>query len=208
MPTMVAIVDYGMGNLTSVVNAFRALACNVIVARQPSELLEASHIVLPGVGAFGDGMRNLQKAGWVDALGSEVIRKGKPFLGICLGMQLLSTTGTESGTLDGLNWVPGVVQRMRPSEPQLRIPHIGWNDVQCLRRDGLYGGLEETETFYFVHSFVLCLNDASATSGVCTHGTDFTASIEVDNIRATQFHPEKSQRAGLKVLENFSAMTG
>ncbi len=200
---MIAVIDYGMGNLRSVLNALNVLEQEAIVARSPDELRLASAIVLPGVGAFGDGMRNLRHAGWVDALEEEVRRKGKPFLGICLGMELLATTGTEHGAHEGLNWVPGVVDRIRPADPALRVPHIGWNDVRFARRNGLYAGLGETQSFYFVHSYVLRPEDRSVISGVCDHGGDFVASIEVDNLFATQYHPEKSHRAGLAVMRNF-----
>ncbi len=206
MKQTIAIIDYGVGNLTSVVNAFLALGHEAFVARRSDELGRATHLVLPGVGAFGDGMQKLQRAGWVETLGVEVKEKGKPFLGICLGMQLLATTGTEHGVHSGLSWIPGIVERLSPSDPGLRVPHIGWNDVRFARREGLYAGLGETDVFYFVHSYVLKPSEPSVVNGVCFYGADFVASVEVGNIRGTQYHPEKSQKAGLKVLENFARM--
>ena len=200
---MVAIINYGMGNLRSVMNALLALDCPVMIAHAPADLAEADKIVLPGVGAFGDGMQHLQSGGWLEALETEVRQKRKPFLGICLGMQLLGSKGYELGEHEGLDWIPGSVDRLTVEDPDLRIPHIGWNDVCFTRTEGLYAGLGERQTFYFVHSYVLCPQDPRVISGLCTHGTPFAASLEWENIRATQFHPEKSQKAGIAVLRNF-----
>jgi len=200
------IIDYGMGNLQSVANAFRAIGCDAKVSSHPEDLRMAERIVLPGVGSFGDGMRNLQSAGWVEALEEEVRHKGKPFLGLCLGMQLLGTTGTEHGLCAGFNWIPGIVERIVSDSPTIRVPHIGWNDVSFTKKDGLYSGLGDSEVFYFVHSYVMRPEDNTVISGLCFHGIEFAASVEKDNIWATQYHPEKSQRAGLKVLNNFVNM--
>ncbi len=201
---MLAVIDYGMGNLRSVTNAFAGLGCDAIIARQPEELKQADMIVLPGVGAFGDGMRNLNAAGWIDALEQEVRVAGKPFLGICLGMQLLATSGTEHGTHAGLNWIPGISRRLDcNSDPTLRLPHIGWNDVHFLKRDGLFADMKETDTFYFVHGYILDPEDISVASSFCNYGEDFVATVESENIFAAQFHPEKSHKAGLAVLGNF-----
>ena len=197
----IAIIDYGMGNLRSVENAFASLTSDARTVREPQELRDADKIVLPGVGAFGDGMAHLASGGWIPALEDEVRGRAKPFLGLCVGMQLLATTGLEHGTHRGLNWVPGVVDRLAAVDG-VRIPHIGWNDVDLIRRDGLYAGVERP-VFYFVHSFVFRPEAAETISGVCSHGERFAASIEHGNIWATQFHPEKSQQAGLQVLRNF-----
>ena len=199
----VAIIDYGMGNIRSVANAVEALGYESRVADEPRDLAGASHLILPGVGAFGDGMRSLRAGGWVDALEEQVLRQGKPFLGICLGMQFLATAGTEHGTHAGLDWIHGEVRRLTPGDPQFRVPHIGWDDVRPTRRDGLFSGLGETEVFYFVHSYVLVPDDLSLMSGECDYGVSFAASVEMDNVWAVQFHPEKSQRAGLAVLRNY-----
>jgi glutamine amidotransferase len=201
-----AIVDYGMGNLRSVANALAAIGARADVTRDPEELRAADGIVLPGVGAFADGMRNLREGGWVPALEEQVVEKGKPFLGLCVGLQLLATKGTEHGESDGLGWIPGVVKRIATSDA-LRVPHIGWNDVRFARRNGLYAGLEDSASFYFVHSYVLLPDDPAVVSGRCEYGEDFAASIEMDNIHATQYHPEKSHHAGLTVLRNFAAST-
>ena len=205
MSSSLAIIDYGVGNLRSVANALAAVGCEATVTSQPEDLRAADRIILPGVGAFGDCMANLRKAGWIEVLEEEVRHKGKPFLGLCVGMQMLATTGKEQGTYEGLNWVPGVVERITSRDPTVRVPHIGWNDVRFTARDGLYKGSGDTQTFYFVHSYVFHPNDPSVASGFCSYGEEFVASLEVGNIYATQFHPEKSQKAGLGVLKNFLA---
>jgi len=197
-----AIVDLGMGNLRSVGNAVQALGHEVVVANRPKMLEAADRIILPGVGAFGEGMRSLQDGGWAEVLEREVRARGKPFLGLCLGMQLMASTGTEHGIHEGLGWVEGAVERLAPAQG-LRVPHIGWNDVRFVLTQGLYAGMGEQATFYFVHSYVLRPADDRIVSGVCSHSSDFAASIERDNLFATQFHPEKSQKAGLAVLKRF-----
>jgi glutamine amidotransferase len=199
----VAIIDYGMGNLRSVANAVQALGGRPAVVRQPAALRDADHIILPGVGTFGDGMRNLEAGDWVGALEDEVLGCGKPFLGICLGMQLLATYGTEHGRFKGLNWVEGSADRLERTDERLRLPHIGWNDVRFTRPDGMYAGLGVGQVFYFIHSYALRPADEAVVSGWCDYGTTFAASIERDNVWATQFHPEKSQKAGLTLLRNF-----
>ena len=202
---MIGIIDYGMGNLRSVFNAFEFIGAAVEIISDPRDLKRATGIVLPGVGAFGDGIRNLHTRGFVGAMEEEVRSKGKPLLGICLGMQLLAKTGYEYGENPGLGWIDGVVDRLPvpEAEPRLRIPHIGWNDVRFAKRDGLFAGLGETSCFYFVHSYALRPTDGGIVSGECGYGANFVAAIETGNIYATQFHPEKSHRAGLTVLRNF-----
>ena len=203
---MIAIIDYGMGNLRSVYNAFQSLGREVTIASKPEQLRDAQGVVLPGVGAFGDGMHNLREWGFVEELDSLVLRGGKPFLGLCLGLQLLATTGFEHGKNLGLNWIRGTVERIKFPEgsAMMRIPHIGWNDVRFAKKGGLYAGLGDSQSFYFVHSFILKPNDPSVVSGVCDYGVDLVASVEFNNIAATQFHPEKSHKAGLAVLRNWS----
>ncbi len=200
----VLIIDYRMGNLRSVANAFAAIGYEPLISDNPEDLGRAERIVLPGVGAFGDGMSNLRSRGWIEALEEEVRRKGKPFLGLCLGMQLLATTGTEHSINAGLGWIPGTVERIRGDDPAVRVPHIGWDDVHSVNGGRLYAGLNDGQTFYFVHSYVFHPNDSSVISGTCSYGGDFAASVEMANIWATQYHPEKSQKAGLAVLRNFA----
>jgi len=148
-------------------------------------------------------MKNLVSTGWVDALEEEVRRKGKYFLGLCLGMQVLGTKGTEFGDHAGLGWIDGTVLRIETGDPALRIPHMGWNNVAVTRNDGLLAGIGENPVFYFVHSFVLQPAYPSVVTGRCSYGTEFAAVVEKGNLQATQFHPEKSQKAGLAVLKNF-----
>jgi len=199
---MIAIIDYKMGNLQSVQNALSYIGAETFVARKPEQLSGADKIVLPGVGAFADGINNLRQSGFIKALEDEVLQKRKPFLGICLGMQLLATTGTEHCLSEGLNWIKGKVERI-PNNNSLRIPHIGWNDVKFSNNSGLYKSLNENTSFYFVHSYIFRPEDSSVITGVCSYGVEFAASLEFQNIWATQFHPEKSHKAGLKILSNF-----
>ena len=203
----VSIIDYGMGNLRSVANAFASFDCDINITQNPKDLYQASHIVLPGVGAFGDGIKNLQSGGWIEVLEAEVISKGKPFLGICLGMQLLATIGTEYGLHQGLNWIPGTVNRLQVNDNSIRVPHIGWNDVNFVKKDSLYKDLVDSQVFYFVHSYIFDVEDQSVISGLTNYGSNFIASLEKDNIYATQFHPEKSQNVGIEVLKNFVNLT-
>ena len=197
------IIDYGMGNLRSVKNAFDSLDCQAVIIDKPAELNRADKIVLPGVGAFGDAMNNLKNAGWLEALNKEVIQKSKHFLGICLGMQVLAGIGTEHGIHKGLGWLSGSVNRLSGEQANFRIPHIGWNDVKLVEGKMLYNGLGDIQSFYFVHSYVFCPEDTGVVSGICDYGGDFVASIEKNNIFAVQFHPEKSHKIGLTVLKNF-----
>ncbi|MEG6584988.1 imidazole glycerol phosphate synthase subunit HisH [Dendrosporobacter sp. 1207_IL3150] len=200
---VVMIIDYGMGNLRSVANAFAAINVDAQICSQPSQLNFADRIILPGVGAFGEGMANLRRNGWDEAIYEQVLIKGKPFLGICLGMQLLATTGTEHGNTEGLNLIGGNVEKITSEAIEFRLPHIGWNSVSPSEGSQLYRGFKQAKDFYFVHSYAFIPQDVSVVSGVCDYYTDFVASIEKDNIFGTQYHPEKSQHAGLAVLENF-----
>ena len=197
-----AIINYGLGNLRSVANALQAIGHEAIIATEPSMLDAVEKVILPGVGAFADGMRGLREGGWVERLERDIHQRGKPMLGLCLGMQLLATTGTEHGTHQGLGWIRGTVDRLTPSDG-LRIPHIGWNDVRITQPSTLYDSAAGPAAFYFVHSYVLRPEDPAVVTGITNYGDDFAASVEIDNIFATQFHPEKSQKAGLAVLKRF-----
>jgi imidazole glycerol-phosphate synthase subunit HisH len=199
----VVIIDYGMGNLRSVANAFGTLAAEVEVASTPASLRAASHVVLPGVGAFGDGARNLRQSGWIEPL-TEVVQEGRrPFLGICLGMQLLATVGTEHGRWEGLGWFRGSVDRLETGERPLHIPHIGWNDLQPAPKARLFAGLGERPCFYFLHSYAIKPEDPAVVAARCEYGAPFVAALERDNVFGVQFHPEKSHRLGLSLLKNF-----
>jgi glutamine amidotransferase len=202
----VAIVDYRMGNLRSVANAFAILGSDVTIATTPDFLFDATHIVLPGVGAFGDGIANLERGGWIPALDVEVRTKRKPFLGICLGMQLLASTGTEHGNWRGLGWIPGTVTKLHPLEKALRIPHIGWNDVVPTHAATLLSGLSGAPCFYFVHSFAMVPEDQAVVAGRTAYGAPFVSVIETANIHGVQFHPEKSHKVGLSLLSKFLAL--
>lgn len=206
MSTRIGIIDYGIGNLTSVRNAFAAIGCEVHILDEPSGLCEVSHIVLPGVGAFGDGISSLRDRNWIPIMEEEVRQKRKPFLGICLGLQLLATRGTEHGLNDGLDWITGEVVRLSDQQGTLHIPHIGWNDALPARRNACYReGFDKPGVFYFAHSYHLVPREKSVVDGWCKYGDKFVASVSQDNIWAVQFHPEKSQKAGLQVLHNFVA---
>ena len=200
---VIGIINYGMGNLRSVANAFESFGCATAILEQPEDLSSVDRVVLPGVGAFADGMKKLHAGGWVPALETQVRDQEMPFLGLCLGMQLLASRGTEHGSSDGLGWIPGEVRRLKSNDPQVRIPHIGWNDVEVVKRDGLYAETGEEPTFYYVHSYAFEPEDDRVVSAYCTHGERFVASVELGNVYATQFHPEKSQKCGLALLRNF-----
>ena len=202
---MIAVIDYGAGNLRSVVNAFEAIGQQPLVTNNPADLTRASAIVLPGVGAFGDGMKTLRDLNLIEALNEQIIGKKKPYLGICLGLQFLAREGFEHGTHKGLGWIDGTVQRIVPNDDKYRIPHIGWNDIQVRQPIPLFENLEEEPVFYFVHSYHLVVEGDSpdVVTSTCWHGTAVTASVQKDNVYAVQFHPEKSQQNGLKLLENF-----
>ena len=202
---MIGIVEYGMGNIRSVRNAFEYLNAPLRVLSEAEDIAGCDALVLPGVGAFGDGMKCLRRRGLAEALSEEVLRKGKPFLGLCLGMQLLATKGYEFGEHEGLNWIPGSVVRMDPSAGggNWRIPHIGWNDVRFSEGSVFFKGLGASASFYFVHSYVFVPDDSKVVGGKFAYGAEYVASIEHGHIWATQFHPEKSHTTGLKVLRNW-----
>jgi glutamine amidotransferase len=206
---MIAIIDYGMGNLRSVQKGFERVGCAAEVTADPKVVLEADKIVLPGVGAFPDCMRNLEEGGFIEPL-LRVIREGRPFLGICLGLQLLFTESDEFGTHQGLNVIPGRVVRfpdwMAEGGEKLKIPHMGWNQLAIDRRPPAFTGIEEGSNFYFVHSFYVVPEETGVIAATTSYGIDFCSAIWKDNIVATQFHPEKSQERGLRILKNFGEM--
>jgi glutamine amidotransferase len=200
---MIVVVDYGMGNVRSVVNALLAAGGDARVSNRAEDLRAADRIILPGVGAFGDCMRNLIATGLVEVLEEEVRSKGKPFLGICVGMQLLAREGHENGTHAGLGWVPGIVTRFTVEDKGLKVPHVGWNEVLSTKEGVLLLQFRGRPTFYFVHSYHFVCDDPEDVYAVCDYGLPFTAAIERGNIFGTQFHPEKSQQNGQRVLKNF-----
>jgi len=199
----VAVVDYGMGNLHSVRNAIEMSGGDAVLASEPEALRDAERIVLPGVGAFGECVRNLRASGLLESLEEEVLKKGKPLLGICLGMQVLASTGEEMGEHEGLGWIPGRVVRLRGEAKGLRVPHVGWNEVRVTGDHPVLKGIRKNATFYFVHSYAFEPASAEHTAAMCDYGGEFTCAVAKGNIVATQFHPEKSQQNGLAVVEAF-----
>lgn len=200
---MIAIVDYGMGNKHSVYNALKYIGVDPVITRDAGEIMKAERIILPGVGAFGAAMDNIRRFGILEILHEEVKIKGKPFLGICLGMQLLAEKGTEKGIFEGLGWMSGKIHKLQPGDDSLKLPHVGWNDIEIKQDVPLFKGLKKEKAFYFVHSYVFHLTDRNNLAAKSHYGVPFTAAVIKDNIFATQFHPEKSQKNGLMVLENF-----
>lgn len=196
---MIAIVDYGMGNLKSVYNAFKLLGIEAKIVSDPNEVKMADRLVLPGVGAFGDCMKGLIDRGLVDGI-RDFISSGKPFLGICVGMQLLFEKSFEFGEQIGLGYFKGAVKRF-PEKDRFKIPHMGWNQVNILSKHPLINGLKEGSFLYFVHSYYAPVIDETVLK--CSYIEDFSAMVVRDNIAAVQFHPEKSQKLGLTILKNF-----
>lgn len=206
---MLAVIDYGAGNLKSVANALDAIEADFRVTSDPKELENARGIILPGVGAFGEGMGELRRLGMDEALNRRVIEAGVPYLGICLGMQFLAEIGREHGDHRGLGWVDAEVVKLAPDSREYRVPHMGWNDLEITRDSILFEGLGEAPVFYFVHSYHLQPREGgeNVITSVAWHGQRVAASAERDNIYGVQFHPEKSQANGLTVLKNFIKRT-
>ena len=201
----VVVVDYGLGNLRSVAGAVERLGCDVVVSNRPDEVARAERLILPGVGAFGDGMRNLRESGMREALDTAVRGRGTPILGICLGAELMACDSDEFGRHEGLGWIDATVTRLAPADRSLAIPHVGWNAVHRRRDDALLADVPDDAWFYFVHSYHIACRDAEAIVAEADYGGPVLAALHVDNIFGTQFHPEKSQRHGLTVLRNFLA---
>jgi glutamine amidotransferase len=206
----VAIVDYGSGNLRSAAKAFERSAREagtnerVLVTANPHDVEQADRIVLPGVGAFADCRAGLYGVpGMVDVLQREVIERGKPFLGICVGMQLMATRGVEYGVHAGLDWIAGDVVRIEPGPSHLKIPHMGWNELVDLKPHALLEGIAPRDHAYFVHSFQLKASRPDTLLATTDYGGTVTAVVGRDNLAGTQFHPEKSQAIGLRLIANF-----
>ncbi len=202
---MIAIIDYDAGNLRSVEKALLSIGEETIVTRKRDEILAADKVVLPGVGAFGDAMRKLKEYGLVDTI-HEAVDSGKPFLGICLGLQLLFRRSDESEGVEGLSILPGEILRI-PEAPGIKIPHIGWNSLKVTEGAKLFEGLGENPYVYFVHSYYLKADDESIVAATTEYGgTLIHASVQKDNVYACQFHPEKSGSVGMQILKNFAAL--
>lgn len=200
---MIAIVDYGMGNVRSLRNAFEFLGVEVLLTADPAELASADRIVLPGVGAFGDAMAAIRARGLQGPLTDLALRDGKPVLGICLGMQLYARRSEEHGEHDGLGWLDAEIVRLEV-EPPLKVPHVGWNDLRFAADDWLFRGIRAGESnFYFVHSFHMRCKDPSDLVATTDYGGPVTAVVRRGRLVAAQFHPEKSQDNGLTFLRNW-----
>lgn len=200
---MIAIVDYGMGNLLSVYQAVEFTGKEARICASPENLESADRIILPGVGAFRNCMLNLQNRGFIEILAKEVLIKNKPILGICLGMQAMARRSFEGGEHPGLGWFEADVIRIHPNDERLRVPHIGWNDIDYRKGSPLFKGLPLHPDFYFVHSYYMKCDKPEDIEATFDYEGNFTAAVRKKNIFATQFHPEKSQDYGLKVLDNF-----
>lgn len=199
---MIAIIDYGMGNLRSVQKGFERVGCHAQVSRDRGQITSARGVVLPGVGAFSACMENLRRFGLVEPI-REVVRQRRPFLGICLGFQLLFTESEEFGPQKGLDLFPGKVVAFR-SDNGLKVPHMGWNRVEKKKESPFLEGIAGGDYVYFVHSFYVVPKDDSLVATTTTYGTPFVSSIATDHLFACQFHPEKSQEIGLRLLANFA----
>ncbi|MDI9585034.1 MAG: imidazole glycerol phosphate synthase subunit HisH [Acidobacteriota bacterium] len=199
---MIALIDYGMGNLGSVHKALLRVGCRAEITDDPDQISRAEAVVLPGVGAFDDCVKNLVDRG-LDAAVKDSVNDGKPFLGICLGLQMLFDSSEEGGKYPGLGIVPGKVVRFTHD---LKIPQIGWNQISIRKPAPHFAGVADGSWVYFVHSYYVVPEDDSVVATVTNYGYDFVSAIWRDNVFATQFHPEKSQAVGLKILENFGKL--
>ena len=205
LPSIV-IIDCGVGNHQSVWNALKLLGYSATITSSPDAIAGASHLIFPGVGSFSEGMEGVSKRNLTPLLTEEVLKKKKPILGICLGMQLFATEGHEYGNFKGLGWIPGTVEQIDTSTSRLRLPHIGWNDVSITRDHPITRGYSQKPIFYFVHSYHLIPDDSQVILGTADYGSAVTAIIAKDNIVGVQFHPEKSHEDGLQIFRNFLAM--
>lgn len=203
---MVAIIDYGAGNLSSVKKALDYLGAESEITQDKDKIMSASHVILPGVGSFGDAMQSMQNRRLVDTI-KNTARSGKPFLGICLGLQLLFESSEESESVDGLGLIKGKIVQI-PRDNGLKVPHIGWNSVKIKQNSGIFSGIDNDSYFYFVHSFYLKDAEKEAVAATTEYGVGIECAVQKGNLCATQFHPEKSSRLGLKLLENFLKMEG
>lgn len=201
---MIAVIDYDAGNLKSVEKALISLGEEVIVSREREVILQADKVILPGVGAFGDAMEKLNRFGLVDTI-HEVVAKKTPFLGICLGLQLIFESSDEAPGVKGLGLLPGKILRIPPAEG-LKIPHMGWNSLKIKDGATLFEGIADGSYVYFVHSYYLKADEESVVAASTEYGTHIHASVESENVFGCQFHPEKSSDVGLKILKNFAEL--
>src|SRR3989344_1794721 len=200
VPRDVLVIDYGVGNHLSILNALDFLGYTYHVSHKKEDIRAAKAYILPGVGAFNEAMKNIEQLGFRDVLAEEVLQKKKPLLGICLGMQILAESSEENGYHQGLGWIKGNVVKMKSSD--VKVPHVGWNDVTIKKNAPLFSKTPEKTHFYFDHSYHISC-DSSIISATCFYGTEITAAIQQENIFGVQFHPEKSQNNGLRIYRSF-----
>lgn len=203
MSKRIAIVDYGMGNVRSVVNAFEYVGAEVKLSNDPKDLRDAAGIVVPGQGAFRDCIQCLKQKRFTLILEEEVKQKGKPYLGICLGLEILADKSYEGGEFSGLGWIPGVIKKF-DLPAKFKVPHLGWNDVITEKPTSLLANLSDPPCFYFAHSYYLEPTNSRVVIASCDYGIKFAAAVQQENIFAVQFHPEKSQKDGLQLIKNFA----
>lgn len=204
---MIAVIDYGAGNLQSVVKALNYIGCQNFITDSKEELFKADGAILPGVGSFGDAMDCMNSSGAAQAV-LEFAKSGKPLLGICLGLQLLFDESEESPGAKGLGLLKGSITRIPNAGGTLKIPHMGWNSLDIKKHDALFEGIDGEPYVYFVHSYYLKADDESIVSSRTNYGVEIDASVSIGNIYAMQFHPEKSGRVGLQILRNFAKLSG
>jgi imidazole glycerol-phosphate synthase subunit HisH len=204
---MIAIVDYGLGNILAFVNLYKRMGVDIVVARTAAELAPATRIVLPGVGAFDHAMDLLDQSGMRDTLDDLVLNRKTPVIGVCVGMQILVGRSDE-GTRPGLGWIAGEVKSLRAAQPavnaRLPMPHMGWNDVRPMAGNPVFAGLERDARFYFLHSFFVSCADPGDVGAVCDYGIELTCAVRKGHIHGVQFHPEKSHHFGMRLLKNFA----
>lgn len=203
---MIAVIDYGAGNLQSVVKALDYIGCECIVTDNREDIFNADGAILPGVGSFADAMSCMKNTG-ADKAVLEFTQTGKPFLGICLGLQLLFDGSDESPNVQGLGLLKGTISKIPNQNHTLKIPHMGWNSLEILKDDGIFKNIPQNSYFYFVHSYYLKADNEEIVAGRTHYGVAIDAAVQYNNIFATQFHPEKSGKIGLQVLKNFADMT-
>ena len=201
---MITIVDYGLGNLASIKNMFKKIGENSIISADTACIEKATKLVLPGVGNFKEGMKNITESGFLDILNKKVINENIPVLGICLGMQLM-TQNSEEGDVEGLGWVNAKTFKFNfKNDLNIKIPHFGWNEVLTKGMNGLFSGFTTIPRFYFVHSYYVKCNESDLETGITEYGIEFTSAFKKGNIYGVQFHPEKSHKYGMQLLKNFA----
>ena len=199
----VAIIDYGIGNRRSIHEAVKKIGYESIITSDPDKLNSCTKFILPGVGAFCDGMKNLNELGLTSVMETLVLKEKRPILAFCLGFQMFAKTSDEFGRTQGLGWIDAHVKKLQPNSNELRVPHVGWNDTEVIAENVLWDGIPKNTLFYYVHSFCVDCLDPGIVIARCDYGLQFAAAIQADNVFGVQFHPEKSQNQGLKLIRNF-----